>query len=601
MVLSVYKFLCQHSPKVTSPMRLNLWLIVLMFISPLMATDVPTDGIPSGCPLVRIEVECLPDLNIPRAGHQLFCTSGEYVVAGGHTNGFVPTPTAEYFHDGQWHLMQMVYNHDAGFSVMLNGGRCVLLAGGCSEAAGIGQTYMAEMYDPATHTFDGFTILDRKRTLASGMELDSGRVVVAGNWYHDDAIEMFDGRKNFTQIKEVSEHRSTPYIFRIAADDALIFGCLGNRVDTYSSSIADRLKGDPVNIPLFDIWKPMMVGQQRSADSFIGDASKAFYAYLFAVQDSTGQVAIAQIVNGEVSLLPTNRPVPMTCSWGAILYYSGVIADSQRGLAYLMGINSNFRQHPEKGCRHYVLAIDYSQAKPGTPAQLTLYHTDPLKDSPDFTPVLTDDGNLLMAGGLTTAQSNFYPSGHAYLLHVAVQQASLQEPLSSKSAHWLWLVAAVSMITGIAVILLMHKRRRPQLQDVPVETPPCDVSTAEPSETAVKELMDRINELMEHQKPYLNSELKISDLADIFRVHRNDISACINSQAGCSFTQYVNRYRISYAKELMRRQPDKKVSSVGMESGFGSEQTFFKTFRAVTGMSPKEWISQAIDSRFAKR
>jgi AraC-like DNA-binding protein len=29
-----------------------------------------------------------------------------------------------------------------------------------------------------------------------------------------------------------------------------------------------------------------------------------------------------------------------------------------------------------------------------------------------------------------------------------------------------------------------------------------------------------------------------------------------------------------------------------MEAGFGSEQTFFKTFRAATGISPKEWMAQ---------
>ena len=48
----------------------------------------------------KIEVERLPDLNIPRAGHSLFFVNGELTVAGGHTNGFVPTPTAEYYKDG---------------------------------------------------------------------------------------------------------------------------------------------------------------------------------------------------------------------------------------------------------------------------------------------------------------------------------------------------------------------------------------------------------------------------------------------------------------------------------------------------------------------
>ena len=87
----------------------------------------------------KIEVERLPDLNIPRAAHSLFFVNGELTVAGGHTNGFVPTPTAEYLKDGKWHLMDMVYNHDFGFSVVLKSGM-VLLGGGSEQPIGIGQT-----------------------------------------------------------------------------------------------------------------------------------------------------------------------------------------------------------------------------------------------------------------------------------------------------------------------------------------------------------------------------------------------------------------------------------------------------------------------------
>ena len=43
------------------------------------------------CTVSRIDVERLPDLNIPRAGHKALMAGGEYVVFGGHTNGFVPT------------------------------------------------------------------------------------------------------------------------------------------------------------------------------------------------------------------------------------------------------------------------------------------------------------------------------------------------------------------------------------------------------------------------------------------------------------------------------------------------------------------------------
>lgn len=124
---------------------------------------------------VRVEVERLPDLNIPRASHTVFSVNGEITVAGGHTKDFVPTPTAEYLKDGEWHLMNMVYNHDFGTSVVLKNGK-VLLLGGSAEPIGIGQTFLAELYDPTTHTFEGFGSMERKRTGASALELENGRL-----------------------------------------------------------------------------------------------------------------------------------------------------------------------------------------------------------------------------------------------------------------------------------------------------------------------------------------------------------------------------------------------------------------------------------------
>ena len=566
--------------------RLNLWLTILLLLLPTVARGVSADTIPSDCPIVKMEVEQLPDLNIPRASHQLFFAGGEYVVAGGHTNGFIPTPTAEYFKDGEWHVIQMVYNHDFGYSVVLKSGK-VLLGGGCSEPIGIGQTFLAELYDPQSHTFDGFGSMEQKRAGASGLELDSGCVVIAGNWYHNDGIELFDGRRHFTYIKDVSEGRSGPFIFRTAKDDAIIFGGFNTKGDSLHSSTADRLRGEAVSIPLFETWHPFGCLAHRSAESFIGNESRGVYTYLFPVRDSTSQVAIAKIENGNVSLLPTVCPVPMKTQWGGIEYYSTIIADQKRGRAYLMGGNADMHIQPEKGFRHYVLRIDYAEASEGKPAPLTLYYTDPMQDAPDYTPVLTPEGHLLMAGGLTTAVSNFAPSGRAYVFHVADSNESQSGSATSNHPWWLWLaVLSTAIVIAVTLMILQRRRCKHRLAEA------SEIMTANGTAEPRTDLMERIDELMESEKLYLNNGLKISDIADAFHLHRNDISACINSQTGCTFTQYINRYRIEYAKRLMRQQPEKKVSSVWMEAGFGSEQTFFKTFRAATGISPKEWMAQ---------
>ena len=93
------------------------WLMLLL---PTVATA--GDSVMTTCPEVKLEVERLTDLNIPRAGHELFCVNGEMVVAGGHTDGFVPTSTAEYYQGGEWHTIPMTSPFFSAFftSVLLD-------------------------------------------------------------------------------------------------------------------------------------------------------------------------------------------------------------------------------------------------------------------------------------------------------------------------------------------------------------------------------------------------------------------------------------------------------------------------------------------------
>ncbi|MBQ8656908.1 MAG: helix-turn-helix domain-containing protein [Prevotella sp.] len=521
--------------------------------------------------MVKIQTERLPDLSVPRNGHLTFCAGGEYVVAGGHTDGFVPTPTAEFYKDGRWHLLQMVYNHDCGSSVVLKSGK-VLLLGGNSEPLGIGQTFLAEMYDPANHTFNGFSCMDQKRALASALELDSGRVVISGNWYHDDGIELFDGNKHFTHLKGVSRQRSFPLIIRTAKDDALIFGSQDTKGHAIGSHIADRLKGDSVLIPLLEQWQPLPLPTHRMAESFIGDESKGLYSYLFPVKDHQGQLAIAKVENGEFSLLPTDVPVPMQSPWGGIEYLTSVLVDRQRERAYLTGINSDFRERQEEGCRHFFLCIDYKPTAKGKPAILTLYYSDPFAEvfAP---PVLCEDGSLLIAGGMQDL-SNFTPSSHAYLLHFGRPSTT-----AAGSTPWLWfLLASIVLSAALAYLLCKRKpRKRPVIE-------PTD-----PKADSEQLLMDRIRKLMDERQVFLNNDLKLEDISKELGVHRNDISACINSQTGCTVPQFINGYRVEQAKQLLRDVPEKKVSAVWMDCGFTNEQTFFRIFRATTGMTPKEF------------
>ena len=517
----------------------------------------------------------------------MFYANGELTVAGGHTNGFVPTQTAEYYKDGKWHTMQMTYIHDNSLSVVLKSGK-VLLAGGCEQPAGIGQTIHAEIYDPQAHTFRGFGNLLQGRVWASALELDSGQVVIAGNWYAQDGIELFhepqsdkgdnNDKRSFTYIKEVSAQRSNPYIFRMADGDALILGSNDNRGESLRCNFADRLKGDTLHIPLLESWHPLTIVPHNDATSLIGDESKNDFTYLMPVQDSTGQVAIARISGTDITMMPTACPIPMVCQGDSIEYFTNVIVDRQAHRAYLLGISTKIHTAAEKNPL-YVLCIDYYQASANSGAPMTLYYTQPLEVAPDYTPILTPEGNLLIAGGLA-GSSNYTPSSAVRLLRVGREPEMATNGISSWW-DWIWLGIAILVLTATLQTYLWRKKPTSETSQ------PKDQTSTDPEADAL--LMQRINDVMEKEKPYLDSDLKLSDLATALGTNRNTISSCINSQYGSSFSQFVNSYRISHAQKLMRTQPNMKISEVWATSGFTTESSFFRSFKAVTGMTPSEW------------
>ena len=522
----------------------------------------------NACPMVKIEAKQMPDLNIARAGHVLFYANDELTVAGGHTDGFVPSPTAEYLKEGEWHPLQMVYNHDNALAIVLRNGK-VLLAGGSSEPIGIGQTFLSELYDPKSHTFDGFNSMQHKRTLASALELDSGQVVIAGNWYHQDGIEVFDSRlRRFHYLRNVNTSRATPIILQTAPDDALIFGNNSYRGDTLHTAYAYQLKGDSIHIPLFDTWHPLHTCRNVSAIGKQGD-----YTYLFPVYNQEGQVAIATYQKGDFSLLSTSIPIPMKALNHVIEYNFNILVDQQSQRAYLLGCNQDFHKSPNNPIQYYILAIDYAQALKGKPAPLTLYYTQPITGAIDAPPLLTPEGDIVMAGGFLNG-SNFTPSKSVWLIPFG----KYEEKAETAKIPWAWLIPLVLLFVGWFFFLFIFREKESK-QPAANQDSGCNTL-----------LIERIRELIENKKLFLNSELKITDIADTLGIHRNIVSDAINSQTGFSFNQYISNYRVEHAKSLLRQDPKKKLSSISAESGFANEQSFFRTFKAITGKTPKEWI-----------
>lgn len=538
------------------------WLLVVMMSSlSLTAWGVSGQKIPQ----VALRCERLPAMHIARTAHHSFFVNGEMVVMGGHTSGFVPTPTAEFLKDGEWHVVDMVYPHDHGMGHVLPSGD-VLIAGGHEKSLGIGQTFTLELYNPVTHTFNGYGCLDKKRCIASATAIDSGQVIFSGSWYCDDGIEVYDGTRQNKFVKATSQQRCVPYILRTAKDNAVIFGSYDLHGEALDTIIVDRLKGEPFTVPLFETWRPYCSQVCfHSVDCFVGDESEGSYRYLITAVNKEGQLAFIQVNGEQFSLLPTAAPVPMKSQWGRIQYMSYVIADRKAGRAYVIGYGVD-----EGDRRVYVLAVNYTIL----PAELTLYYTEPMEDVGFTTPVLTDDGNLLMAGGVKMPGNNFEPQSTAILLCVNGSDEG-----SSTALLW-WLGGVVFLMAAAVAFLIIYRRRRRMMVE--------DVQSKDVSE----QLMLRIDQAMVQGQMFRRSDLKVSDVATALLTNARYVSECIKQQRGQTFVQYANSHRVAYSQQLMSQNPEKKMTEIYIEAGFTNESTFFRTFKAMTGETPKEWIQK---------
>ena len=326
----------------------------------------PVDMEMEGVIFREMPVELLPAMNVPRRSHSLLTVNGEVVAIGGHTTGFVPTRTAEYYSGGSWHLMDTYYTHDDGFAVALKSGE-VMVGGGYSGDFGIGQSFGTELYHPVTHSFTHLPILDQKRTHVSALELDGGEVLITGNWYAPDKMELYTPETGFQKVKEVSQARSFPYVLRSGQDNAMVFALRDNYGNPLEPILIDRLEGESFTVPLLEQWRPAVpvAGGTRMAAFEVGN-----YSYLIPVSNGEGALAAMLVSGEEFSLLELEHPIPTNSPWGAIQYDDNFFTDKDKGIAWLLGADANLRV--------YLLELGYGTALRDGKAPVKVYYTPPI-------------------------------------------------------------------------------------------------------------------------------------------------------------------------------------------------------------------------------
>lgn len=99
----------------------------------------------------------------------------------------------------------------------------------------------------------------------------------------------------------------------------------------------------------------------------------------------------------------------------------------------------------------------------------------------------------------------------------------------------------------------------------------------------------QLENLMLSEKPYLKNNLRLIDLADSLSLNQHQVSQLINEYSNYSFFDFINKYRVKEATDLMLKHPGKNLLEIAFEAGFNNKTSFINAFKKFNKNTPSQY------------
>ena len=111
-----------------------------------------------------------------------------------------------------------------------------------------------------------------------------------------------------------------------------------------------------------------------------------------------------------------------------------------------------------------------------------------------------------------------------------------------------------------------------------------DNSTAQSNDTRT----DRLAEVYQYLAENFQKDISLHEIASVASLTEPAFCRLFKKRTGKSFVEYINEIRISAACKCLQ-DTDLNISAIGFRSGFKTISNFNKSFKKITGFSPKEY------------
>ena len=108
----------------------------------------------------------------------------------------------------------------------------------------------------------------------------------------------------------------------------------------------------------------------------------------------------------------------------------------------------------------------------------------------------------------------------------------------------------------------------------------------------IETLKEKLRSYFKEDEPFLNPQLSLKFVADVFELNTNKMSYAINKAFHLNFNDFVNSYRLNYFKSLAIDPKNSHITILGLayDSGFNSKSVFNTYFKKTEGITPSKWV-----------